>query len=60
MLKVHFTVQQFIHCQPDYFLTIHISGLVHIDTSDPIRNCANLVCHVTQTLATHHHSVAIE
>ena len=63
MLKVHFIVQQFIHCQPNYLSTIHISGLVHIDTSDPTRNLdtsdptrnrANLVCHATLTLATHH------
>ena len=32
--------------------------MVLIDTSDPTRVRADLVCHATQTLATHHHGVA--
>ena len=38
--------------------TIHISGLVHIDTYDPTRNRANIVCRATQSLAMHHHGIA--
>ena len=60
MLKVYFTTQHFLHYQPEYFPIIHISGLVHIDTSDPIRVRAGLVCHATQTLATHHRGAATE
>ena len=48
--KIHFAVQQFIHCQPGYFSTIHIIRLVHINTSDPTHNRAELVCDATQSL----------
>ena len=45
-----------LSCHP--ISTIHISGLVHTDTSDPTRNRADLVCYATQSLATHYHGVA--
>ena len=50
MFNIHFMIQQLLHCQPEYFLIIHISGLEHIDTSDPTCNRADLVYHATQSL----------
>ena len=50
MLKVHFTTQHFIYYQPEYFPIIRISRLVHMDTSDSTHNCADLICHATQSL----------
>ena len=59
----HFQIDAYWHIRPITQpcwprLSCHPISMVYIDTSDLTRHRADLVCHATYSLATHHHGVA--
>ena len=49
-------IDTFDHTQPCWpHLSCHLISIVYIDTSDPTRNCAALVCHAIQQYGAYRH-----